>query len=144
MPRDQSFVALGQFLQKQHQPLMINQHAPANLDCTSKIKHIWFAIEKEPTQIKRAPAASNVMWCPLPLWGSFVFDFQFRSPELKFGISWWIPGSKINHNVFLTMSKGYRKSEIAGSISIRIGDCEGVLCLFGEDGDWRELFFSAN
>ena len=144
MPRDQSFVALGQFLQKQHQPLMINQHAPANLDCTSMTKHIWFAIEKEPTQIKRAPAASNVMWRTLPLWGSFVFDFQFRSPELKFGISWWIPGWVTNHTIFFAMSKGYRKSGNAGSISIRIGDCEGVLCLVGKDGDWRELFFSSN
>ena len=144
MPRDQSFVALGQFLQKQHQPLMINQHAPANLDYASKANHIWFAIKKEPTQIKRAPAASDVMWCPLPLWGRFGSNFHFNSPYWKWWISWWIPGSVTNHTIFFAMSKGYRKSGNAGSISIRIGDCEGVLCLFGEDGDWRELFSSAN
>ena len=76
MPRDQSFVALGQFLQKQHQPLVVNQHAPTKLDCASKAKHIWFTIEKEPTQIQWTLAASNVMWRPLPLWGRFRFNFH--------------------------------------------------------------------
>ena len=144
MPRDQSFVALGQFLQKQHQPLVVNQHAPADLDCTSMAKHIWFTIEKEPTQIKRAPGATNVTWNLLPIWGSFMFDFQFSSPDWKL---WMIPANSglrdRSYRFFHNVNRLWESAN-AHSISIRIRECGRFLCLVGEDGDWRELFSSSN